>query len=136
MFQGTTWSNATIGSNAFASTESSIGVHSGDNCANTKLDGKGGNTYRYNNLGGPDTWTSGSCTLTLDCNSGLLTISGNGAMFDYTTAGSMPWYSWNGATIVRVIKVGSGVTHIGNNAFNDVNNMYTGLNRIYWDNGG
>lgn len=136
MFQGTNWNNATIGNNAFASSASPpLNVHSGDNCANGKLDGKGGNTYLYVNLGSSDTWTSGSCTVTLNPNSGLMTISGSGAMLDYPSTGSVPWYSWSG-TLVRVIKVGSGVTKIGNNAFYDDQHKYSGLNRVYWDSGG
>lgn len=137
VFQGNTWNNATIGTNAFVTTGTPpINVHSGNNCANGKLDGKGGNTYLYNTLGTSQSWTSGSCTLTINPISGLMTISGNGAMLDYPSTGSVPWHSWNGGTLIRAIKVGSGVTKIGNNAFYNDDTVFTGLNRVYWDSGG
>lgn len=137
VFQGNTWNNATIGTNAFVSTGTPpINVHSGNNCADGKLDGKGGNTYLYNSLGTSQSWTSGSCTLTINPISGLMTISGNGAMLDYPSTGSVPWHSWNGGTLIRAIKVGSGVTKIGNNAFYNDDTVFTGLNRVYWDSGG
>lgn len=137
VFQGSTWNNATIGTNAFVTTGTPpINVHSGGNCANGQLDGKGGNTYLYYDLGTTQSWTSGSCTLTINPISGLMTISGDGAMLDYPSTGSVPWHSWNGGTLIRAIKVGSGVTKIGDNAFYNDDTVFTGLNRVYWDSGG
>ena len=63
---------------------------------------------------------SGSCgaqddnlTWTFDSESGLLTISGNGAMEDYSSYTQVPWLTFN---INRVV-VADGVTTIGNFAF-------------------
>ncbi len=56
--------------------------------------------------------TTGDCTYTLS--NGVLTITGSGAMADYTN-GTAPWYS-SRASINRVV-IGSGVTHIGDYAF-------------------
>ena len=48
--------------------------------------------------------------------SGNLTISGSGAMTDYTeTLSQIPWYSYT--ENIKSISIGSGVTHIGNYAF-------------------
>ena len=79
--------------------------------------------------------TSGTCgdnlTWTLDA-SGLLTISGTGAMKDYdlhwnSVMGSFyaPWYDYptNECTKVKAIKIESGITHIGNNAFYKCSNV-------------
>lgn len=48
---------------------------------------------------------------------GALTISGNGAMPDFTSAGEQPWYT-HGSQIRNVV-LGDGVTHIGSCAFSD-----------------
>lgn len=63
----------------------------------------------------------GSCgdnlTYTLDSD-GVLTISGSGAMTDYTFTGYAPWYTVNlDQNKVRRIVIEDGVTHIGNSAF-------------------
>ena len=62
------------------------------------------------------TATSGSCgdTAKYTLENGVLTISGTGAMEDYS-AGSAPWYSQRN-TITKVI-VEEGVTYIGDRAF-------------------
>jgi hypothetical protein len=54
-------------------------------------------------------------TWTLD-SSGLLSISGSGAMTDYKIGGA-PWYADH--SNIKSVKIGSGVTSIGNNAFYD-----------------
>ena len=64
-------------------------------------------------------WTSGDCTATLS--GGTLTISGNGAMADYTKIGNRPWNS-NINSITSVV-VEPGVTHIGRQAFLQFMNM-------------
>ena len=48
--------------------------------------------------------------------SGMLVISGEGAMDDYEVCGA-PWYSF--LTEIRVVEIGEGVTYIGANAFCD-----------------
>ena len=68
---------------------------------------------------------SGTCgdnlTWTLDTESGTLTISGTGAMTDYTYFGdgytNTPWYSYRES--IKTVKIGSSVTSIGNYAFRD-----------------
>lgn len=57
-----------------------------------------------------------SVSWTLD-NAGTLTISGTGEMADYSYSKSKdaPWYNYRGS--VKHISVGSGVTHIGSDAF-------------------
>ena len=47
---------------------------------------------------------------------GLLTISGSGAMYDYESEMDMPWSAYRQYEIKKVV-VGKGITHIGNNAF-------------------
>ncbi len=59
---------------------------------------------------GASSGTTGNCTWTL--NNGALTISGNGAMGDYSSYSSLPW----GSNIKTVI-IENGVTSIGDNAF-------------------
>ncbi|MCD8077134.1 MAG: leucine-rich repeat protein, partial [Lachnospiraceae bacterium] len=61
------------------------------------------------------TWTEGVATVTLE--DGVLTVSGSGAMTDYTssTYSSAPWYSYR--TSITSIVIGSGITHIGDYAF-------------------
>ena len=92
-------------------------------------------------------WTSNGCTVTL--NNGVLTISksttGNGAMLNYTNNNNRaPWYNsrnsitsvvvesgvtsignyaFNGCTGITTINLPSSVTSIGNNAFNGCSNL-------------
>ncbi|MBQ8511248.1 MAG: leucine-rich repeat protein, partial [Clostridia bacterium] len=49
---------------------------------------------------------------------GLLRISGTGAMDDYSSSSSVPWYSYRSSK-VKSIEVADGVTHIGKYAFAD-----------------
>jgi len=82
------------------------------------------------NHGGTITWvsyektdTSGMCgeNLTWELNdSGTLTISGTGAMYDYA-AGAAPWYDQRDQ-IINVV-VSEGVTTIGEYAFYDLSNV-------------
>lgn len=60
---------------------------------------------------------SGSCGsgLKWEYSSGMLTISGKGAMDNYTETKTAPWDSWK--KDIRVVKIGSGVTCVGNLAF-------------------
>ena len=68
-----------------------------------------------------DVVSSGTCgaegdnlTWTLD-SEGTLTISGTGAMTDYSYGSKAPWYSSRSS--IKSVTIGSGVTTIGNYAF-------------------
>ena len=70
-----------------------------------------------------DVVASGSCGTSVNYSlddAGVLTISGSGAMADYTMANDQPWMSYrnpSSGTKITSIVVEEGVTHIGNNAF-------------------
>lgn len=61
---------------------------------------------------------SGTCgdnlTWSLDTDTGVLEISGTGAMEDYSSS-SAPWYSCR--DYVKTVTIGDGITCIGDNAF-------------------
>jgi uncharacterized repeat protein (TIGR02543 family) len=59
--------------------------------------------------------TTGSCTWNLNTSTGNLTISGSGAMKDYTSSSSAPWYSY--FSYIKTVTISSGVTNIGDYAF-------------------
>ena len=61
-------------------------------------------------------------TWDLSCE-GVLTISGNGEMPDWTSETEVPWYSYNESIVSAVIE--NGVTHIGNYAFYKYNSLTT-----------
>ncbi len=67
---------------------------------------------------------SGACgtalTYTLTTESGLLTVSGEGKMANYT-AGSAPWYAYRAD--ITAVNISSGVTSIGYHAFNGCTNL-------------
>lgn len=67
-------------------------------------------------------WPSGDCTVTLD-EDGTLTVSGSGAMDDYSLLSDtkIPWDDQKGS--IKGIIVESGVTHIGASAFYDCDNL-------------
>ena len=65
---------------------------------------------------------SGSCgaqgdnvTWTLDTGTGVLTVSGTGAMANYNGSSSLPWNSYRSS--VKTVTILAGVTSIGNYAF-------------------
>jgi hypothetical protein len=64
-----------------------------------------------------DSGTTGSCTWELTANNGdtILTISGNGAMGDYSGSSSVPWYSYSNS--IKTLDIQQGVTTIGDYAF-------------------
>ena len=68
---------------------------------------------------------TGSCgdnlTYALDTETGVLTISGNGAMTDFYEATPAPWSSY--AASVRTVVIEEGVTTIGNMALHDCDNL-------------
>ena len=63
---------------------------------------------------------SGTCgdnlTWSLDTGTGILTISGKGTMTNWSTDSRAPWYSY--CNRVKTAAIGTGVTSIGNYAFN------------------
>ena len=70
--------------------------------------------------------TSGTCGNDLTWNlddDGVLTISGTGAMADYTDASPAPWAPY--ITSIKSIVIGNGVTSIGNYAFAGCSNLPT-----------
>ena len=69
-------------------------------------------------------WTSGDCTVTYDPATGTITVTGNGAMADYTDEydeNPAPWLSI--CTSVTSIVISDGVTSIGDYAFYGSRNM-------------
>ena len=59
----------------------------------------------------------------LNENSGLLTISGSGAMQDYSLPSDVPWY---GFSLIRNVTIASGVTSVGDYAFYECSEL-TGI---------
>jgi hypothetical protein len=53
--------------------------------------------------------------LTWNLNDNILTITGIGAMPNYNSPSNVPWYPYMNS--ITTLELGSGVTHIGNNAF-------------------
>ena len=68
---------------------------------------------------------SGSCgsnvRYVLDDTTGILTISGDGEMNNYSNSTSMPWYSQKSK--IKTVEVKDGVTSIGNRAFYGVSTI-------------
>ncbi len=68
--------------------------------------------------------TSGKCganlTWTLDSD-GVLTISGSGAMYNWDEIADVPWYK--NRSSIKTVKIGNGVTSIGNRAFSSCSNL-------------
>ena len=62
-----------------------------------------------------DSGITGDVEWSLDSD-GLLSITGNGEMADYSSGFANPWYTY-GLTDIFSINVGEGVTHVGNFAF-------------------
>ena len=60
-------------------------------------------------------FTSGETIVSLDSKTATLTVSGTGAMADYTSASGVPWYSYRYS--IKSIVVEEGVTGIGDYAF-------------------
>ncbi len=54
-------------------------------------------------------------TYTLNTSTGVLKISGTGAMADYTYSSSAPWYSYR--SYIKSVTISDGVTSIGSQAF-------------------
>ncbi len=61
--------------------------------------------------------TSGSCgsSATWTLNGSTLTISGSGAMYDYSTSNKAPWNAYTMS--IGSVVIGSGITKVGNYAF-------------------
>ena len=71
---------------------------------------------------------SGKCgdnlTWSLDTDTGVLTVSGTGDMYNWSSVSNVPWYS--NRSSVKTVVIGDSVTSIGNYAFNNC----TGLTSI------
>ena len=67
------------------------------------------------------TWNScgDNVIYSLDTGTGILTIQGVGAMYDFSDA--TPWYNQEEA--IKIIEIAEGVTSIGNNAFSGCSNL-------------
>ncbi len=68
--------------------------------------------------------TSGTCGTNVSWNlsaSGVLTISGTGTMDDYMW--SAPWYHYELRDSVKTVVIESGITHVGNYAFSQLNSL-------------
>ncbi len=61
----------------------------------------------------------------LDLQTGILTISGDGAMDNYTSANQTPWYGYLSFTTFSSLIIEDGVTHIGNYAFYGLRGLVT-----------
>ncbi len=59
----------------------------------------------------------------LDLATGVLTLTGSGAMATYSTSDRAPWYQYR--SIITSVEVGSGITGIGAYAFKDCANITT-----------
>ena len=66
---------------------------------------------------------SGPCgdNLTWNLTNGVLTISGTGAMTDYTSSSKAPWFTYSNS--INSVVIGDGVTSIGKWAFSNCNGM-------------
>ena len=56
-----------------------------------------------------------SLSWSFDSSTETLTISGTGAMTDYTSTSSIPWYVYRSQ--IKAVEIEEGATHIGNSAF-------------------
>lgn len=77
---------------------------------------------------------SGTCgadgdnlTWTIDTESGVLEISGTGAMMDYTGK-DMPWYPYRNS--VKTVRINEGVTTVGNYAFRGYDKRFRNLKEV------
>lgn len=69
-----------------------------------------------------------SATWTFDADTGSLTISGTGAMANYTGKTQQPWYEY--VSQIKTLTINQGITDIGNHAFEGL----TGITQIYLPN--
>lgn len=60
-------------------------------------------------------WTSGDCTVTYDPETHTMTVTGSGAMANYSESNPAPWASYNDS--VTSVVISDGVTGIGEDAF-------------------
>ena len=68
--------------------------------------------YAYDSFE-PQTWTVGNLTCTLDEDM-VFSVTGSGAIPDYSSAGSRPWNEYS--SFINNVVIGQGVTKIGKNA--------------------
>lgn len=62
-----------------------------------------------------------SAKWSLDTDTGVLTISGSGDMYDYDYTDDVPWYSQKNS--IKSVNIGNGVTSIGERAFEDCSSL-------------
>ena len=67
------------------------------------------------------TGTTGGCSWSLNTSTGILTISGNGAIGDYTSGKQLPWYNYTSS--IKTVTIQSGVTRIGSWSMVDMPNI-------------
>ena len=68
-----------------------------------------------------DSGTTGDCKWSVDENTGVLTISGNGEMDNYDELDEKPWYSYS--SVIKTIVIKDGVTSIGDYTFSNYENL-------------
>ena len=117
-----------IGSSAFENCSSIKDVYYSGNKRQWKLINIGydnsalySSTIHYGST--TDSGTVGDCTWTIDEGTGVLNISGNGAIPDYdsSTYKNIPWYVYKDS--IKTVNIESGVTSIGNYAFYNYSNL-------------
>ena len=71
--------------------------------------------------GGSSVFYNGSCgtnvKYSLNTSTGVLNITGTGAMTNYSSYSSVPWY--NNKSYIKVVEISNGVTSIGGSAFSN-----------------
>ena len=84
-------------------------------------------TEPWNGFGNikPFDFINGSCgenvNFILNFETGILTITGTGAMNSYSSYSSVPWYSYT--SYIKTVEISDGVTSIGNYAFCNCNSL-------------
>ncbi|MGN0489775.1 MAG: leucine-rich repeat protein [Ruminococcus sp.] len=68
-----------------------------------------------------DSGTTGYCTWSYYSSTGLLTISGSGAMGNYSSTETAPWYTY--IDEIKTVEIKSGVTNIGKYAFDSCSSL-------------
>ena len=99
-----------------ASTDPSTVFHTDKNIYGVRLIENEAHTYQSQ-------WTSDSTTCTFVLSTGVLTVSGTGAMADYTNQSLPGWYSLR--DYITQVVVEEGVTAIGAYAFNECSAVVT-----------
>ena len=94
----------------------------------TLADYKEGVTFYFDDVGlykesiTENQGTTGDCIWHIDKETGVMTISGNGRMGDYSSGEYRPWNP-HAFSDINTVLIEDGVTHIGDGAFGDFNNI-------------